>query len=1174
MTNFLNFVLPLIYNQLSAFSDLENFWNLFDNVFGTQYNRTIAATVRSQWQAGDFSELPQIEVISSDILGNANGAYASSTNKIYLLDSFVATAAPVVVSAVLLEEIGHFVDAQINQKDTLGDEGELFSALVRGQSLTNQDLARISTENDWATITVAGQIIAVEQAELNFSVTFNDPLGTFSPYYSAIQSHILAAGSYWDNYIEGNASLEVLVDFSNPGPTATGRSVTASFVRNNGTFNVFEQGATAEIRTGIDPNGADPDIEFNFNSDYLTNELWFDPDPSARITPVPNDRTDAVSVFLHEFGHAFAFNGWRNAFDVTFPGDYQSTFDEQTIFDGSNFFFVGTQATSVYGSSVPLTYGNSTHVGNDFPRPGSDLIADLMNGVVYYRGTHYNISPLDVAILQDSGVPIAASISNITLALTPSSVTEDGSSNLVYTFTRNGSTSNALTVNYGVAGSATLNTDYTQSGAASFSSTAGTITFAAGASTATLIINPTADTTIESNETVALTLNSGTGYTVGTTTAVTGTIIDDDLPSITIAVAPSSVNEDGSSNLVYTFARSKSTTNALTVNYGVAGSATLNTDYTQTGAASFNSTKGSISFAASASTATLIINPTADTTIESNETVALTLNSGTGYTSGTTTAVTGTIINDDLPLITLAVAPSSVTEDGSSNLVYTFTRSGSTSNALTVNYGVAGSATFNSDYTQTGAASFTSTTGSITFAAGASTRTLIINPTADTTIESNETVTLTLNSGTGYTRGTTTAVTGTITNDDLLSINLSASKTIVEGNTIPQNVSYTVSLSQASNTTVTVQYATANGTATAGLDYTSTTGTLTFNPGNTSKIINIPILNDSLNEANETFTLTLTSPTNASLSTTKTVTTTITDTLTASVTTILPTNVENLTLTGTSAINGTGNAGNNILKGNSANNSLAGGAGNDTYSFVANSALGTDTITETTTGGTDTINFSGTTVAVNLNLGSTTSQTVNTNLKLILSANNVIENATSGTGNDTLTGNTLNNTLIGGDGNDQLQGLAGNDNLQGGNGNDTLTGGTGDDVLWGGLGNDFLTGNAGKDKYQFQANGVFSTSLGVDNITQFEVGQDLIVLSKTTFNAVSNNVGQVLTDFAVVNQDQFVNASNAHIVYSRSTGSLFYNQDGNVLGAGKVFEFATLGNPNITLSNSNFSLIA
>ncbi|PHK13106.1 calcium-binding protein, partial [Nostoc linckia] len=274
----------------------------------------------------------------------------------------------------------------------------------------------------------------------------------------------------------------------------------------------------------------------------------------------------------------------------------------------------------------------------------------------------------------------------------------------------------------------------------------------------------------------------------------------------------------------------------------------------------------------------------------------------------------------------------------------------------------------------------------------------------------------------------------------------------------------------------------------------------------------------------------------------------------------------NLILSANNVIeNVTGGTGNDTLTGNTLDNTVIGGGGNDrlqgltgndTYSFVANTALGTDTIIETTTGGTDTINFSGTTAAVNVNLGVTTSQTVNSNLNLILSANNVIENATGGAGNDILIGNTLNNTLIGGDGNDQLQGLGGNDTLLGGNGNDTLTGGI------------------GSDKYLFQSNSVFNTSLGIDTITDFEVGQDQIVLSKTTFNAITNTAGQALTDFAVVANNQLVNASNARIVFSQGSGSLFYNQDGNLLGTGTVFEFARFSNANITLSGSNFSLIA
>jgi hypothetical protein len=448
-----------------------------------------------------------------------------------------------------------------------------------------------------------------------------------------------------------------------------------------------------------------------------------------------------------------------------------------------------------------------------------------------------------------------------------------------------------------------------------------------------------------------------------------------------------------------------------------------------------------------------------------------------------------------------------------------------------------------------------------------------------------------------------------IINDDLPSINLSPNQTVVEGNTSPQSVTYTVTLSNPSTQTITVEYAIANGTAISGLDYTATTGTLTFAPGVTNQSLNIPILNDNLNEADETFTLQLTAPTNAVLGVNSTVSTTITDTLTASVTTILPTNVENLTLTETGAINGTGNADDNIITGNSNDNTLAGLNGNDTYSFVAKTALGTDTIIETTTGGIDTLDFTGTTTAINVNLGVSTLQTVNSNLKLIFSDNNVIENATSGTGNDQITGNILNNTLNGGDGNDQLQGLegddslwggaghdilnggrgndslwgelgddvltsgSGNDILWGGLGDDILDGGSGNDILWGGLGDDILTGGVGNDKYLFQSSSVFATSLGIDYINDFEVGLDQIVLSKTTFNAITNTVGQALTDFAVVTNDEFVNASNARIVFSQGTGSLFYNQDGNLLGANAVFEFARLDNPDITLSSSDFSLV-
>ncbi|MFM6919313.1 MAG: cadherin repeat domain-containing protein, partial [Dolichospermum sp.] len=152
----------------------------------------------------------------------------------------------------------------------------------------------------------------------------------------------------------------------------------------------------------------------------------------------------------------------------------------------------------------------------------------------------------------------------------------------------------------------------------------------------------------------------------------------------------------------------------------------------------------------------------------------------------------GTIVNDDAS-VSLAVSPSTVTEDGIANLVYTFTRTGAISNALTVNYAVSGNATFNNDYTQTGATAYTTTTGTVTFAAGASTATVTIDPTNDAEVESDETVALTLASGTGYSIATTNAVTGTILNNDAPTNLILANRNILEDQPVGTVVSELIS---------------------------------------------------------------------------------------------------------------------------------------------------------------------------------------------------------------------------------------------------------------------------------------------------------------------------------------------------------------------------------------------
>ncbi len=151
----------------------------------------------------------------------------------------------------------------------------------------------------------------------------------------------------------------------------------------------------------------------------------------------------------------------------------------------------------------------------------------VLDVTVEVDDTSVGTTPDDTAVLSVTVIDVGADI--VTVAVSPASVLEDGSTSLVYTFTRSGDATSALTVNFDVAGGAAYTTDYTQTGAASFDATAGTVTFAADSTAAIVTVSPVADTTIESDETVVLTLASGTGYTVGTPDAATGTIANDDV---------------------------------------------------------------------------------------------------------------------------------------------------------------------------------------------------------------------------------------------------------------------------------------------------------------------------------------------------------------------------------------------------------------------------------------------------------------------------------------------------------------------------------------------------------------------------------------------------------------------------------------------------------------------
>ena len=272
----------------------------------------------------------------------------------------------------------------------------------------------------------------------------------------------------------------------------------------------------------------------------------------------------------------------------------------------------------------------------------------------------------------------------------------------------------------------------------------------------------------------------------------------------------------------------------------------------------------------------------------------------------------------------------------------------------------------------------------------------------------------------------------------------------------------------------------------------------------------------------------------------------------ASATYTLAVNVENLTLTGVAAINGTGNASANFMIGNSANNVLVGAGGNDTLdgglgvdtlsggpgndTYIIDSA--TDVIVDN--GGVDTIIVRGYSIygtylmptgIENLDLSTYTYYAVNA------------------------TGNALNNKMIGSATNNVLNGDAGNDTLMGGAGYDNLTGGAGNDVFV------FDT-----PLYNIDYS---SSTTGYDTITDFTVGADKIQLDDDIFSAlpvVANGTfgGQYLRIGAAAAD------ADDRIIYNSTSGALYYDPDGN--GAQAQMQFATLST-GLALTAADFAII-
>ena len=321
--------------------------------------------------------------------------------------------------------------------------------------------------------------------------------------------------------------------------------------------------------------------------------------------------------------------------------------------------------------------------------------------------------------------------------------------------------------------------------------------------------------------------------------------------TVSIANASGTEGDSGTTDLTFTVSRSGDTSGTSSVDYAVDdGTATAGSDYVDE--------SGTVTFAANDTSETITISVNGDLTDEADETFFVSLSAPTNATLSDDQA-NGTIENDDDPTLSIADVSSAEGHVVSTDFTFTVTRSGDTSGVSSVDFATAnGTATAASDYT--------ASSGTLTFAANDTSETITVSVNGDLTDEPDETFTVTLSNPANATL-TDGSATGTIEDDDP-----GPAFTITDESEDESagTATFTVTRSGVTLATTTVDYTTANDTtgarpATAGTDYTATSGTLTFGPTETEKTFTVAITSDTVDELDETFLVNLSNASNATI---------------------------------------------------------------------------------------------------------------------------------------------------------------------------------------------------------------------------------------------------------------------------------------------------------------------
>ena len=524
-----------------------------------------------------------------------------------------------------------------------------------------------------------------------------------------------------------------------------------------------------------------------------------------------------------------------------------------------NFAYTGTATRNTdytAPSNATIPDGESSTTFTITPLDDSDIettetiICTISTNAAYIRDA-IAANQSVTSQLNDDDMP------TVSITATDASASETGNDKGVFTITRTGGTTAALTVDYGVNGRAVLGTDYRR--------LEGRAVIPAGFASTTVEIVPFDDALDETSHDVVLQLRTSTAYLISPTAqTATVSIADNDASQVYIELNTGSGSEPASglaNGPVFQIYRPASGT-AITVNYAISGTATRDSD--------FVALTGSIAFASADTNKTITVSMMADSELEDAESITMTIASGSGYTAlaGQNQSATAWIYDADQPTVEVNVA------DNTSGLTAPFTetsasedffisRRGATTADLVVNYTMSGTASAGTDYN--------ALSGTATIPAGSAGVYVNVVPINDTTAEGVETIVMTLTPTTptstyGVRVGEAALLLGD--NDTFSGMSVGFAAATATTNESVGTYNLTVNRTGTSTGAASVQYRANGGTAAGnGIDFSLANGVLNFASGETSKTIPITIVNDQLPEPAETIIVQLLNQTGANLGT-------------------------------------------------------------------------------------------------------------------------------------------------------------------------------------------------------------------------------------------------------------------------------------------------------------------